>query len=173
LKIALHDGRFNLSYFRSYETIARLSNPSRLWVEGGAEKSGVMPAELLRGPGDWGEKLLFSESPPASRTSPTRELVHSDHVHGQTSWRAEKAFDKLWKSSYNFSTRLFTPNLPRVLQCAPRRRSRGAYDAPSIIRAYSSGFCSRFGIRKTRAIIQIHGADVCLRCTSSGTKVHV
>lgn len=46
------------------ETIARLSSSSRLWVEGGAEKSEVMPAEL-RGPGGWGEKLLFSESPPA------------------------------------------------------------------------------------------------------------
>jgi len=40
-----------------------------------------------------GEKLLFSESPPAPLTLP-HELVHSDHVHGQTSWRTEKAFDK-------------------------------------------------------------------------------
>ncbi|KYN28096.1 hypothetical protein ALC57_02532, partial [Trachymyrmex cornetzi] len=60
------------------------------------------------------------------------------------------------------------PRHTRARPLRPRSRattakSELAYDAPSIIRAYSSSFCSRSGIRKTRAIVHIHEVDVCLR----------
>lgn len=99
---------------------------SRLWVEGGAEKSRVMPTELRELEG-LGRKITVFRKPsgiPKPRHTRERELVHSDHVHGQTSWRAGKAFDKPWKSSYNFSTRLFNPNpLVLGLQCATTAKS--------------------------------------------------
>jgi len=54
------------------------------------------------------------------------------------------------------------------LQCATTAKSELAYDAPSIIRAYSSSFCSRSGIRKTHATVHIHEVDVCLQCANGG-----
>jgi len=164
LKIAFVDGRFNLSCFRSYETIAWFSSPSRLWVEGGVEKSRVMPTELRELRGGLGRKITVFRKP--SGIPAIHELVHSDHVHGQTSWRAGKAFDKPWKSSYNFSTRLFNPSFSG--SSATTAKSELAYDAPSIIRAYSSSFCSRSGIRKTHATVHIHEVDVCLQCANGG-----
>lgn len=165
MKIALVDGRFNLSYFRSHETIARFSNSSRLWVEGGAEKSGVMPVEL-RGPGGWGEKLLFSESPPASLTPPhtssSTPTTFMDKLRGGQKRPSTSPAKVLTIFRQGSSSQ--PPRSP--LQCVPQRRSRGAYDAPSIIRAYSSGFCSRSRIRKMR---ENHTYLQSLRCTSSST----
>lgn len=101
------------------EPIARFSSSSRLFGERG-EESEMTPAKLQERTGVGGEKLLFSETPRhfPNPTTRARKLVHSGHVHGQTLWRAEKAFDKLWKSSYNFSTSLFTSIPLFVLSCA-------------------------------------------------------
>lgn len=114
-----------------------------------------MPAEPTRAEG-LGRKITVFRKPSGIPNPATHELVHFDHVHGQTSWRAEKAFDKPWKSSYNFSTRLFTLSFLPTIAFSGFSAMKGAYDAPSIIRAYSSGFCSRPRIRKTRATVHVY-----------------
>lgn len=101
-----------------------------------------------------GEKLLFSESPPASLTPP--------YTNSST---PTTFMDKLrggWKRPSTSPGKVLTifrqdssPQPSRSCSSLPRR-SRGAYDAPSIIRAYSSGFCSRSGIRKTRATVYVY-----------------
>lgn len=105
---SLVDGRFNLSYFRSYGTdssvLEFLSTFEERW--GVRNDAGRATRE------SWGleRKITIFWNPTYffNPTTRARKLVHPDYVHGQTLWQAEKAFDKPWKSSYNFSTRLFT-----------------------------------------------------------------
>lgn len=105
------------------EPIAWFSSSSRLSERG--EESEMTPAELQERTEVWKEKLLFSETPRYffNPTTRARKLVHPDHVHGQTLWQAEKAFDKPWKSSYNFSTRLSTSIPLLILSCAMTMKS--------------------------------------------------
>lgn len=141
---------------------------STIRVEGGAEKSGVMPAEL-REPGEgWGEKLLFSESPPASltpsHTRPLRPRSWTNFVAGGKGLR--QALEKFLQF---FDNALHLLN-PFVFSGSSVPRSRGelttrraSYELTPV------AFVPVPRIRKTRATIYIRRTDVCLRCTSSGT----
>lgn len=138
-------------------------------IEGGAEKSGVMPAELREPGGGWGEKLLFSESPPASltpsHTSSSTPTTFMDKLRGgrkRPSTRPGKVLTIFRQGS--------SPPQPlRVLglQChevvGSLRRAEHHTELTPV------AFVPVSRIRKTRAAIHIRRADVCLRCTSSGT----
>lgn len=169
LEIALVDGRFNLSYFRSYgadSSVLEFLSTFRRERWGVRNDAGRATRENWVG----GEKLLFSEIPWhfPNPTTRARKLVHSGHVHGQTLWRAEKAFDKLWKSSYNFSTSLFTSIPLFVLSCATTMKlvglttRRASYERLIVV-AFVPALS---GIRKvyshwTVCLWRRHGREIC------------
>lgn len=88
---------------------------SRLWVlEGGAEKSGVMPAEPTYGRG-LGRKITVFRKPSGIPNPATRELVHSSHVHGQTLWRAGKGLRQVLEKFLQFFDKVLHPPIPPPL----------------------------------------------------------
>lgn len=81
LEIAPVDGRFNLSYFRRYETIARLLSPPRLSWSDGVRSSRWWRRRSFRedreGRGGVGEKNYCFQKPASKTpTSPTHIHIH-------------------------------------------------------------------------------------------------